>query len=334
MFQIRRRMNQLFARRDTPWPQAVSLNPWLDRRDAPHQIQAKLQSGEIDADAAGQLTHWHEKGYVVLRNVIDERRIDRVLNDFEHFYAEGTVVGGHRRPPEKNPLGHFIPTINVHMQSEPILDVLLDPTVMHWLKLITGREMYGCQTINFFAGSQRALHQDHVHMTTRPFGFLAAAWVALEDIDLSSGPLIYVPGSQWLPFMNTKAIQNSTPTGGCPHHHMAEMMKRNVANAGLKVESFLAKKGDVLLWHCNLVHGGGPVTDLARSRLSMACHYAAVGVDYYHEWANQMRDPANDLLERNGMKYLPEYYDDDGAAVPSKKVLHDRRVARQLAGVR
>jgi len=192
--------------------------------------------------------------------------------------------------------------------------------------------MYGCQTINFFSGSQRILHQDHVHMTTRPFGFLAAAWVALEDIDISSGPLIYVPGSHRLPFLNSKTIQKSTPPGGCPHHHMSEMMKQSIADAGLKVESFLAKKGDVLLWHCNLVHGGGPVTDPTRSRLSMACHYAAVGVDYYHEWANQMRDPANDLLEHNGLKYLPEFYDDDGTAMATKKQLLERQAARQMAG--
>jgi ectoine hydroxylase-related dioxygenase (phytanoyl-CoA dioxygenase family) len=327
-------LRRLFAPRRNPWPQAEEQNPWLDRTDAPRLIREKRRRGEIDADAARQLTHWHKYGYVVLENVIDDRRIDRVLNDFEHFYAEGVAVGGHRKPPEKNHLGHFVPTINVHVQSEAVLDVLLDPTVVRWLNLLMGREVYGCQTINFFSGSQRSLHQDHVHMTTRPFGFLAAAWVALEDIELSSGPLVFVPGSQWLPFMNSDAVRTSTPAGGCPHHHMSVMLDQNISRAGLKVKSFLAKKGDVLLWHCNLVHGGGRVTDPARSRLSMACHYAAAGVDYYHEWSNQTRDPVNDLLVHNGLKYLPEYYDDDGAAVPSKTVLRERQEARQMAGAR
>jgi ectoine hydroxylase-related dioxygenase (phytanoyl-CoA dioxygenase family) len=331
MFEIFSKFRSLFATRN-PWPQPEHLNPWLDRAGAPREILARRQRGETDAETARQLTQWHAKGYIVLRNVIDDTRIDRVLSDFNRYYTENTVIGGHRKPPEKDRFGHFISTINVHMQSEAVLEVLLDPTVMQWLTLLMGREMYGCQTINFFSGSQRILHQDHVHMTTRPYGFLAAAWVALEDIDISSGPLIYVPGSQWLPFLNSETVRKQTPRGGCPHHHMSVMMQQSVDRAGLKVESFLARKGDVLLWHCNLVHGGGPVTDPTRSRLSMACHYAAVGVDYYHEWVNQMRDPASDLLEHNGRKYLPEYYNEDGAMVPTRKQLLERQAAPQTVG--
>jgi ectoine hydroxylase-related dioxygenase (phytanoyl-CoA dioxygenase family) len=35
----------------------------------------------------------------------------------------------------------------------------------------------------------------------------------------------------------------------------------------------MAKKGDVLLWHAMLIHGGAPINDLAVTRWSMACHY-------------------------------------------------------------
>src|SRR5262245_40858237 len=93
-------LRRLFAPRRNPWPQAEHLNPWLDRTDAPRQIRARHRRGEIDADTTRQLTHWHKHGYIVLRNVIDNRRIDRILNDFEHFHAEGVIVGGHRKPPE------------------------------------------------------------------------------------------------------------------------------------------------------------------------------------------------------------------------------------------
>src|SRR5712692_8269773 len=82
MFEIFTKLRTLFASRN-PWPQPERLNPWLDRADAPREILAQLQRGEIDADTARQLAHWHEKGYIVLPNVIDDTRIDRVLNDFE-----------------------------------------------------------------------------------------------------------------------------------------------------------------------------------------------------------------------------------------------------------
>jgi len=317
-----------FSSRRNPWPQPERLNPWLDRSDAPRQIDARLRRGEIDAEQAAACQKWHDDGYLILRNVIDERCIERVLNDFEHFYATQTIIGGHRRPPQRDAEGHFIATINVHMQSQAVLEILLNPALIHWLNLLMGREMYGCQTINFFTGSRRALHQDHVHMTTKPFGYLAAAWVALEDIHPDSGPLAYVPKSQWLPFIDSKTIHTSTKPGEDPNATHDRLVRTNFEKAKLDVHTFGAKKGDVLLWHCNLVHGGAPVVNSRLSRLSMACHYAAVGVEYYHEWSGVQRDPQADLLEHNGLKYLPEYYDDDGAAMPSLAALEQRRAAR------
>jgi hypothetical protein len=38
---------------------------------------------------------------------------------------------------------------------------------------------------------------------------------------------------------------------------------------------YLAKRGDVLLWHALLVHGGSAIAKPGRTRKSMACHYFA-----------------------------------------------------------
>ena len=46
---------------------------------------------------------------------------------------------------------------------------------------------------------------------------------------------------------------------------------------------FLAKKGDVLIWHANLVHGGMPIEDKNTTRKSMVIHYYADDVIKYHE---------------------------------------------------
>src|SRR5258708_25898222 len=116
MFEIFTKLRTLFASRN-PWPQPERLNPWLDRADAPREILVQLQRGEIDADTARQLTYWHEKGYIVLPKVIDDTRIDRVLNDFDQFYAEGTVIGGHRKHPAKALRRHLLLPIIGYMYS-------------------------------------------------------------------------------------------------------------------------------------------------------------------------------------------------------------------------
>jgi ectoine hydroxylase-related dioxygenase (phytanoyl-CoA dioxygenase family) len=312
-----------------PWPQPESCGPWLDRSTALAQIRSRWRRGEIDASTAKGLKHWHRYGYLILPRVIDEVRIERVLADFERFWLEQTIVGGQRRPVQKDPLGHFQPTINVHMQSDAVKDVMLDPTILHWLSLILGRPVYGCQCINFFAGSRRGLHQDHVHLTTRPYGFLAAAWIALEDIDPRWGPMLYVPGSHWLHFIGEPALTAETAPGQDANATLATLLAADVDRFGLQPKPFLARRGDVLLWHCNLIHGGAPVVEPSRSRLSIACHYAAFGVDYYHELSGFTRDPS-DVLYHKGAPYLPEYYDANGDFAPTLQTLL-RRASPQPA---
>ena len=47
--------------------------------------------------------------------------------------------------------------------------------------------------------------------------------------------------------------------------------------------SVLARKGDVLFWHANLVHGGSPRANMQRSRRAVVCHYFAEGCVCYHD---------------------------------------------------
>src|SRR5690242_18445365 len=122
-----RKLKHWYTGYGDPWPQPGRLNPWLDRRGAPRAIRTQLRRGAITAEQAVALEQWHRHGYVILRGVIDDGRIGRVLDDFERFWAERTVIGGHRRPPERDPYGHFTATINVHMQSRAVREVFLDP---------------------------------------------------------------------------------------------------------------------------------------------------------------------------------------------------------------
>ena len=51
----------------------------------------------------------------------------------------------------------------------------------------------------------------------------------------------------------------------------------------LQKQIFTAKKGDMLVWHGNLIHGGEPMLHKDLTRKSMVAHYFAEGVICYHE---------------------------------------------------
>jgi ectoine hydroxylase len=170
-------------------------------------------------------------------------------------------------------------------RSGAIGDVLCDPELARLLRFLMGREVRLFQTLNFLEGTEQPAHSDSFHMTTEPRGYLIGVWVALEDIDSDAGPVFYYPGSHRLPYVMTEDL--GIDGGGLvtpdkePAYQAA--VARLLADSGLQAEEFTASKGDVLLWHANLLHGGRPVRRPGASRRSMVAHYFAADVLCYHE---------------------------------------------------
>jgi len=123
-------------------------------------------------------------------------------------------------------------------------------------------------------------------MTTYPLGYLIAVWIALEDITLENGPLFYYPGSHTLPYLlNNDFNEGATPLtlGKKDYPDYEDMIEEVLSKNTFKQKTFLAKKGDLLIWHANLIHGGAPILNKALTRKSMVIHYYADDVIKYHE---------------------------------------------------
>ena len=161
-----------------------------------------------------------------------------------------------------------------------------NPALLEILTLLLGKTAILFQSINFYTGSQQKTHSDSIHMTTYPLGGLLAIWVALEDIHEGSGPLHYYPGSHILPYYLNSDYDNEGNAlfiGDKTYAEYEKMIGRKKEELGLKKEVFLAKKGDVFIWHANLLHGGEPHTDPSKTRRSMVFHYFSEGSICYHE---------------------------------------------------
>jgi ectoine hydroxylase-related dioxygenase (phytanoyl-CoA dioxygenase family) len=152
------------------------------------------------------------------------------------------------------------------------------------------REPRPLQTITSHKGSQQALHSDSIHMTTYPLGYLTAAWIAFENIHPESGPLVYYPGSHKLPYVFSKdaGISESDykANGYAAYQQKYEpYISELVREHGLRPAYFYARKGDVLIWHANLVHGGSQRINLRLSRRALVCHFFVKGSFVYHDLA-------------------------------------------------
>lgn len=56
-----------------------------------------------------------------------------------------------------------------------------------------------------------------------------------------------------------------------------------IADYRLDPHYFHAKKGDVLIWHANLIHGGSLRRDFQLSRKALVCHFFVKGSFAYHD---------------------------------------------------
>jgi phytanoyl-CoA hydroxylase len=94
-----------------------------------------------------------------------------------------------------------------------------------------------------------------------------------------SGELSYIVGSHRLedfPFSTGRK-----DGVGVSYEELSRSLEWVVAESekrGLPKEVFSAKKGDALIWHADLAHGGRPITDPSLTRRSVVGHLSPLSV--------------------------------------------------------
>jgi hypothetical protein len=266
---------------------ASKLTPWLDRPDWQAAVARRLADGGISAEQAALCTHWAEQGFVIIPGMFSAAELDATWRDYEAALATGVLkpqeepsVRGNKALPDR--------VLNPHFNLPAFKTMLCDERVVALVSLLLGAKALPFQTIAGHKGSEQLAHSDSIHMTTYPEGYLAANWIAFEDIAAGSGPLGFYPGSHLLPYAYSKECGISLAEGragyGAYINKYEPYVQNQIAVNGLKPEYFMARKGDVLVWHANLLHGGSKIADAASSRKALVCHYFAEGAVCYHDY--------------------------------------------------
>jgi hypothetical protein len=172
-----------------------------------------------------------------------------------------------------------------------------------------------CNSLYFDKGSAQPPHVDSLYMTPRTPNHLIATWIALEDAHADAGQLQYFPGSHKITQMIfSNGMYHSVPDE-MPKWH--EYIEAEVKRGDFRKVTFAAKKGDVFVWHANLLHGGGPIADAQRTRKSLVFHYYSQSDAQYQNmkleplsgayWINRPIQPA--FPEKFEQAYLEKYPD-------------------------
>ena len=150
----------------------------------------------------------------------------------------------------------------LHQKLEVVRKVACHQEILAALQVLYGRVPFPFQTLNFPNGTVQHFHSDAVHFHSLPHGFMCGAWVALEDISAESGPLVYYPGSHRLPYLAARDLglnQAQVKEAPAPQTLFEPHWREQVKDERYPRRLFTAKKGEVLIWHANLLHGGSSV---------------------------------------------------------------------------
>lgn len=162
--------------------------------------------------------------------------------------------------------------------DDNVKSLATNTTVQQLLSVLYGRRAWPFQTLNFPVGTQQHFHSDAVHFNSVPERFMCGVWVALEDIDADSGPLVYYPGShRWPIYVNEHiGLQKDAIQGS-----FEPLWEQLIELQNVQPVRFCAKKGQALIWAANLLHGGCRQADSSKTRWSQVTHYYFDHCAYY-----------------------------------------------------
>ena len=239
------------------------------------ELKASPYFSQLSPDYQQAMIDWSDNGYVVLRNFLNEDQVNQVNDEVKRMLANKEI---------KAKYGGTKIMFSFRI-SDIVKNIGEDEQLKNILHLLLNREVELFQSINFIPPSRQRTHSDSIHMSTYPYGGMLAVWIALEDVGMDQGPLHYYPGSHKLPYVMNKDYDNqgnALMLGSKSYKDYEDHIAKLVQEHKLKKEIFLPKKGDLLVWHANLLHGGEPAKpDVTRK--SLVFHYYAKDVICYHE---------------------------------------------------
>ncbi len=250
--------------------------PWMDKPTiTQEQIKNHPNFSTFSQDIQDQFLQWNNNGYMILKGFFLDK-VDAINTEIEKLQTQNKV--------DYNFTGRKI--MDAWKHSSILNEVFRNGELLKIFEFIFQKKAIPFQTINFLFGSEQKPHSDFLHMTTEPLGYLSAMWIALEDIQPGSGELVYYPGSNKLPYIFSEHYNTGNTgltIGKNNYNHYEEKIEQLIKENNLQPQYFYAKKGDVLIWHANLLHGGSVINNKNLTRKSMVGHYYADGVLCYHD---------------------------------------------------
>lgn len=240
--------------------------PWFESP----LFHAELERSSLDATRKARVQQYAEDGYVQFH--LDLPDFDEIADTIVSTLAPEHQVGGPRLQ-------------DAWRRCDAVRELASAEEVITTLRDLYAREPIPFQTLNFRRGSEQHIHSDLAHFASMPQHFMAGVWIALEDVseEIGNGPLVYYPGSHRLPTIQPHDLGEGGGYRGAAARYAAyaSYIQEVVEELHLRPKVIDAKRGDVLIWAANMLHGGLRIARPETTRNTQVTHYFFEGCRYY-----------------------------------------------------
>ncbi len=294
--------------------------PWVDRPNFETELQRRLSRGYLNVAHVEKLRAWRTDGVLTFPGLVSEKLVEVLLEHYERLWHEKPIcrvqlqgAPCYLRDLTARPgSGIGARVLDLHNLSEAGKAIIFIPEIVNFIRILLDDVPVAMQSLFFEYGSEQALHQDFVYVTSKFLSHLVGVWVALEDVGPEQGPLLYVPSSHYAQKYNLgggKLYFDETNRQKSPEWY--RHINNEIERLRLNPTPFYAKKGDVLLWHSALIHGGAPILTKNVTRKSFVVHYSSRS-SYPRDYRNKQIEP--EVVQMNGgvaYRWLHEGHQED-----------------------
>ena len=179
---------------------------WIDRHDWRDELSRRRASGAITRNERTLLQAFVTNGYVILKRAAPPGSVEAFQVEIERAFRAGMpelLYQSHQDRTTK-PLIDAVDRLGTRVVDSytvlpQALRLFTSPALIRFLTILFDTAPLLFQSLSFDQGSQQGLHQDTAYVVVDQPLELAACWIALEDVKLGSGELIYLPGSHRYP---------------------------------------------------------------------------------------------------------------------------------------
>lgn len=271
---------------------------WCDRVDWKNILE---QLAVPDEDKIA-LAHFAEKGYLLVKNGLPRDIADAAISEHDALIEKNAFL---RDLSIKN---GRLPNVHKYtMASKQVFTRAAE--ALRLQDLLFGYRSSVYTSLYFKYGTQQPIHRDVPVFRTQPENFYFGVWYALEDATVENGALRVIPGGHRVNSVDQFALA-SQHTNDADSIHPSESpmwtiyqsaVAEQCKQQGLEEISVEMEKGDVLIWHPLLPHGGGKIISEGRTRQSIVYHVVPEGCPVYQMdvFFNRTKQDVSDLASWN-----------------------------------